>query len=311
MRHRLIGASLLTAAILLLPMSLNAQTKKKEKDPGPPIDSAKLLSGKFFGTLKDVPGSDRVFVVTIEEAILVPSPRNNTATNQAIAKLQPKITQATNQYNRARKAGPKANALAKLQNLQNQLAVLQAVLTAPGPDGAPAGYKYAKTKRNVEFQHTEAVKVRTMVLPEQFDDKGNIKKYTAAEKLKLKGKDKHLIGYESELEKLVAGQKVRVTLVKRPKPPVDKEKEAEEAKLTAEEKKALAKDKEEIPDGEKKRQVKLIVIVEEAPAEPESPGGKSRMPAVNGVGEPCAGEPHARFEAAGTGNGATWPWSQQ
>ena len=30
----------------------------------------------------------------------------------------------------------------------------------------------------------------------------------------------------------------------------------------------------------------------------------SRMPAVNGVGEPCAGEPHARFEAAGAGNGA-------
>jgi len=28
------------------------------------------------------------------------------------------------------------------------------------------------------------------------------------------------------------------------------------------------------------------------------------MPSVNGVGEPCAGEPHARFEAAGTGNGA-------
>src|SRR5215813_8493983 len=37
---------------------------------------------------------------------------------------------------------------------------------------------------------------------------------------------------------------------------------------------------------------------------PESPGGKSRMPAVNGVGEPCAGEPHARFDAAGAGNGA-------
>src|SRR5579859_1685450 len=36
----------------------------------------------------------------------------------------------------------------------------------------------------------------------------------------------------------------------------------------------------------------------------ESPGGISRMPAVNGVGEPCAGEPHARFEVAGAGNGA-------
>jgi hypothetical protein len=30
------------------------------------------------------------------------------------------------------------------------------------------------------------------------------------------------------------------------------------------------------------------------------------MPAVNGVGEPCAGEPHARFEVAGVGNGM-WP----
>jgi hypothetical protein len=28
------------------------------------------------------------------------------------------------------------------------------------------------------------------------------------------------------------------------------------------------------------------------------------MPTVNGVGEPCAGEPHARFEVAGAGNGA-------
>src|SRR5512142_3555733 len=39
--------------------------------------------------------------------------------------------------------------------------------------------------------------------------------------------------------------------------------------------------------------------------------GGSRMPPVNGVGEPCAGEPHARFEVAGAGNGATWPWSRQ
>src|SRR5690242_9291066 len=29
------------------------------------------------------------------------------------------------------------------------------------------------------------------------------------------------------------------------------------------------------------------------------PGGECRMPAVNGVGEPCAGEPHARFDGEG------------
>src|SRR5215212_6225351 len=29
---------------------------------------------------------------------------------------------------------------------------------------------------------------------------------------------------------------------------------------------------------------------------PASPGGTSRMPPVNGVGKPCAGEPHARID---------------
>src|SRR6266536_1583848 len=32
------------------------------------------------------------------------------------------------------------------------------------------------------------------------------------------------------------------------------------------------------------------------------PHGGSRMPAVKNVGEPCAGEPHARFEVAAGGN---------
>src|SRR6266498_3668872 len=35
---------------------------------------------------------------------------------------------------------------------------------------------------------------------------------------------------------------------------------------------------------------------------PAGPGGASRMPAVKSVGEPCAGEPHARIEVAAGGN---------
>ena len=34
------------------------------------------------------------------------------------------------------------------------------------------------------------------------------------------------------------------------------------------------------------------------------------MPAVNDVGEPCAGERHARFEVAGAGNGAVMATGQ-
>src|SRR3954452_15730815 len=37
--------------------------------------------------------------------------------------------------------------------------------------------------------------------------------------------------------------------------------------------------------------------------DPSGTGGEGRMPAVDGVGEPCAGEPHARFEVAGVGDG--------
>src|SRR5712692_6286220 len=33
-----------------------------------------------------------------------------------------------------------------------------------------------------------------------------------------------------------------------------------------------------------------------------TPHGDGRMPAVKDVGEPCAGEPHARFEVAAGGN---------
>jgi hypothetical protein len=287
MRHRLIGGVLLAAAILLLPMALHAQGKKNKNDQ-PPIDSAKLTLGKYFGTLKSVPGSDRTFIVTVEIATLVPNGKggNYKGTNaalQAISRLQNQINQAANQYNNARKPQQKANALNRLVNLQNQLAtqiaVLQLQASALGPDGIPPGYKLVKHKRDVEFQHTENVKVRTLVLPQEFDDKGDIKKYTAAEKLKLRGKDKHLPGYESEPEKLNVGQKVRVTLVRRPKPPVDKEKEAERAKLTPEEKKAaLKEDKEkekELDEVEKKRQVNLIVIIEEA-QEGASPGEKRK-----------------------------------
>lgn len=109
----------------------------------------------------------------------------------------------------------------------------------------------AKTiKYEVEFQASSKAKVRTLVLPEQFDDKGKPKKYTAKQLAELKGKDTHLPGYESSLEKLESGQVVRVTLRPAPPPPA----------------KAKAKDKdaaEAAAKDEKKMQATLIVILKE------------------------------------------------
>jgi len=288
MRRRSIGAILLIAALLLLPTALNAKGKRKAKNDEPPIDSAKLMPGKFFGTLKTVPGSDRTYIVTVETANLVPSGKggNYKGTNAAlrrISSLQNQINQATNQYNRAKNASARNNALNRLNTLtaqqQTQLLTLQLRSSGALNGGIPPGFKLVKKTQDIEFQHTELAKVRTLVLPVEYDDKGELKKYTAEEKRKLRGKDTHLPGYESSLEKLNVGQKLKVTLAKRPKPPVDKEKAKEEAKLTQEEKKELAKEakerEKERDETEKKVQVKLLVIAEEA-AEGPSPGDRPR-----------------------------------
>jgi hypothetical protein len=121
------------------------------------------------------------------------------------------------------------------------------------------GYKTTTTWTEVEFQTTEKVKVRTMVLPDQFDEKGNLKKYTSKMLAELRGKDSQgLPGYESSLDKLEAGQRVSVQLVAAP---------ARAAK---------AKDKEDAGQAEKRMQVRLIVILAEASAEGARPKDRKK-----------------------------------
>jgi hypothetical protein len=307
MRHRLIGATLLLAlTAALVPTALNAQGKKGKALP--PLDSAKLQPGEFTGTVKTTTGSDRTFVATIESLNIVYTGKGlkaYTGNNQAIkqlVKLQNQLVQAQNNYvkvtsgkrPKAAQVNQAANKVQQLSiQLQNQAMVVQLQLIAQAsavtPEGLPPGYKLVKSVRDVEFQHTEAVKVRTMFLPEEFDDKGEVKKYSAAEKLKLKGKDKGLPGYESSIEKLEVGQKIKVKLVRRPKPkpaPVEKAEEKEpEKKVEKVKEKDKDKEKDEEPrpkgkatedDGEKKLQVRLIIILEEGKGGESSPGEKGK-----------------------------------
>lgn len=121
-------------------------------------------------------------------------------------------------------------------------------------------YKTTTTKHEIEFQASEKVKVRTTILPEQFDDKGNIKKHTAKELAELKGKDKNLPGYESSLERLETGQVVRVTLKAAPT------------------RGAKDKDKDAPADArvDKKMQAAVIVITKESGSGGAMPKGKKK-----------------------------------
>jgi len=244
--NRLMGAALLLAAFAAMPATeAYGQKKNKKNDPKPDamaVDSATLPAGEYHGALKSVPGTDRVFNVDVETTYST----GNSA--QRIAQLQLQIQQEQARLAAARTASARNTHARNIARHQQQLQ--QAINSAA---------KNVKTKKTlVAFQTTEKVKVRTMVLPEAFDDKGNPKTYTAKEKSELKGKgtDRSLPGYESSLEKLEVGQTVSVKLVtvpkKKPTPPKDS------AKDGATEKPA------DDTDTEKTKQVRLIVITKEA-----------------------------------------------
>jgi hypothetical protein len=267
MNRRNLGAAVLMLAITGLPsMEALAQKEKKKGDksePAPALDASKLKSGEFVGVLKSTPGANRMFTIEVEQTKLVPTGKGgagaggggNTAAGR-ILQLQNQLQQAQGQVASARTPQQRQQAANRVRQLSGQLQQSIARLQGgggAGGSGAPAGFKYEKSKVTVEFQVAENAKIRTANLPETFDEKGNIKKYTAKEMADLKGKDKSLPGYESSLEKLEVGQTVKVTQSIAPKSPA----------------KGPASSKEEMPSEdevalEKSKQVKLIVILTEA-----------------------------------------------
>jgi hypothetical protein len=281
MKRRLLGLCLLLSLAVALPSFLEAQAPKPA--PKAPTDSDKLQSGEFTGTLKTTPGSDRTFILTINQRTLQPTGRgvNPGRVNhdvQRVLHAQNQILQAQNKLASARTPQQRNSAMHQLQRAQLSLQQATVLLNTAavgrvGPDGAPAGYRWVAKTSEIEFQHVEEPKVRTMVLPETYDEKGNIKKYTKKELEELKGKDKNLPGYESELEKLETGMEVKVVLAPRKKSkPADKPAAAAEKDVDKDADKGKNKDVDD--DGEKKMQVKMIIVTKNAPATTAGRGKK-------------------------------------
>jgi len=255
--RRLIGVSLLVAACIAL-SSAEVQAQKKKAANGQPaiaVDSDKLTSGEYVGILRSVPGSDRKFNLEVQ----VPGAAvGNVGNANRIAQLQLQIQQAQLQYVAARTPQQRQHAMNHLNSLQRQA---QRTVANSNKAAGKGGKTNVPTKE-IEFQASEKVVVRTMLLPSQFDEKGNPKKFTREELNALKGKDKTALGYECSLDQLENGQKVRVVLAVAPakKPEADKEKD---------------KDKDDPAAADKRRQVKMIVVLEEAKAA-DGPAAKGK-----------------------------------
>jgi hypothetical protein len=226
---------------------------------GPPaLDADKLAPGVFSGTIVTTPDTDRLFTLNVTYQKLQLRPGQNLGrTNANLQRQYNHIVQLQNQMMNPGRRNPVA-LMQQLQNAMVNFEVQQARAEANL-------FQVVTATQKVEFQAEENVKVRIKDLPQDFDDKGNIKKYTREELAELKGKDKNLPGYESSIDALKVGQVVQVTLGahKKPRPSsssstsVSKNKDADSDK---------DKDSEKESTNQHKMQVKMIVILKDGPS---------------------------------------------
>ncbi len=254
MYRRFFGAGLLLAFVTACAVPTNAAPDKQPMDG---IDADSLPPGQFTGKLKTPPASDGSFIVSIQYQYLQlknPNqiPRSTNPQMNNIIRDQVKITQLQNQIASTNNAKKQAQYLAQLQTamikLQNDMTLAQ--LT---PQQNP--YNVMTGTKDITFHTADEVKVRFSSPPAAFDEKGNVKKYTADELKELKGMgdDAKLPGYQGTVEKLTAGMPVQVKTVankpkKEEKKPDDKDKKPDDKDKKPDDKDKKPDDKDKKPD---------------------------------------------------------------
>jgi hypothetical protein len=257
MRSLCLGVVLLGALVCVLPGEGAPTPPAKGKD----IDAANLPAHVYSGKLVSVPDADRMFTLAVSYPEIVPNPNYKPDRN---------IQREINRINQLQAQAARSRNPRQVQSDINQINQLSVQLQRRIAQAQANAIKIVQRTANVDFQAEENVKVRIMALPEAFDDKGNIKKYTAEELKELKGKDSHLPGYESTMAALKPGQTVRVLLKHHhaPKPtaptsPGGSLKDADKDKSLDKDKDTPKEPEKEAPKegaNEKKMQVTVIVI---------------------------------------------------
>jgi hypothetical protein len=249
MRSGRLGTALLCGCFLATPVLA--------ADPGKNVDGDNLPPGAFTGKLVSTPGTDGLFTVNVEFDRVVLRPGANQSENREVQQLvrdQQRVERTENELVRARNASEYRRLAQQLSNetvrLQERLVQLQ--LTENGD------YTIKREYKNVDFHTADAVKVRIMNPPLQFDDKGNAKQYTKDELEAMKGKDKDLPGYESTLDSLKVGDTIKVTL-STPKPAKKDDKDS---------------DPKADPDAKAPNTVTRILILSEDNSDNGKPKGK-------------------------------------
>jgi hypothetical protein len=169
----------------------------KKKDDEKADKKEKLTWGAvFMGKLKEIDANSQKDF-TVEVQIPVPNPQGQQALLDAQNRWQ------RDQLDISRDPNPR-NRYNRMVNLQNTIARDLPRLQAN---------TMKMQAKDLPVRAAEGIRVRALVPPLDYDDKGNIKKYTKEQLKEMKGPE-NLPGYTAEYESLRAGQMVQVYLAK-------------------------------------------------------------------------------------------------
>jgi hypothetical protein len=199
------------------PKASTAKSGKKEKLAS---KEKMLASGRVSGKLAHVEGAQRYFVVQVKYVVTTP----NLGAIQNVANASRNLAQAKD---------AKAAVNARLDMARNQAVM----------------YDYRTIDGQFEFMADDKMKIRTLQLPVDYDDKGKPKKLSLKELKERRGSDLSLPGYEADFDTLRQGQLVDVYLEKPQNPPANGKNKAGKADDAAGEKK------------EKERYKALMVVI--------------------------------------------------
>jgi hypothetical protein len=164
----------------------NNATTKPETNSKKPTDKLVKSGKSFIGKLVKVNADKRILTVEVTYK----SPKQDPQAVQHLANLQRQLVDAQ----RSR------NPLDRVTHTNRiQLEIERA-----------ARNLYKDQTQKIELDAPEDMKVRTMLLPLEFDEKGKPRKLTEKEKRDLKGPDTKLPGYTADFDSLKADQTVEV-----------------------------------------------------------------------------------------------------
>jgi hypothetical protein len=183
MRRAMFGLGL-GIVLLLVSWSVADDTKGTSTKKEPPRKAARekpIKTDFFTGKLIRVEGAQRTLAVRVTAKI----PQENTGAAQNIANLKLQLLSSRDPNT--------------IRSITAQMAQNQATLI-----------NYKDKSKDVEIEVADNLKIRTLIEPVEYDDKGKPRRLTTKERAELKGPDPKLPGYEADFDNLKVDQTVTV-----------------------------------------------------------------------------------------------------